>query len=743
MNIVKQFFQGAPVDSIEHSIMIPQGQLYLVRTPNSPKSENECLCSTDVIISLKDHMLVVWRADEDDDDDDDDTRDAEAEDDGQFTDSSILETFNLKENSLICLFERYKQKIITWRDLEGDFGDMYEYRISSNVSYDTIDQFMLAIYKSLYELKYDRSSDDVQLEELQEFVVKRSDIELYMVPDTIESDACVSGGEGDSDDDYIEDSVDDLFVDADDNLESKVTTGSTLNKVPCKLSMFNASKNVFKLTNGACEAVILKLDDWKYMLEILECDKSDVLVQIFINEDIYPEFIPGTNSFVFNQITLKGVHVWKVSFRDDFIFNGFKAGIARAIWETKNHDSFPENGDYLIDTFDAMDISDDEGEEESEPEVEESTLRDYKLKNEIPSDDDGEYNTGLKVGLNTDRAFVSRGDKLGVFKADDELEFVTSITNISSKDAHNGEHIQPSKMMLMNGDSTMILQDEKNLNLLHSLDLTKGKVVQDWKMSKDGIDRDIKVFTTNAKLSGAQKEDTFLGGTSQAIFRIDQRVKNGFISNDEFKEYKTKLGITAIVTTLNGMIAIAAKDGSIKLYDTLGKNAKTALPPLGDEIFSLDVTLSGRYLIATCKNYLLLIDLKIKNGKFAGDLGFNRSFPVDSKPEPGRLRLQPGHMASLMKLYGKDIEFTPAKFDIGSRTIMSSVGRYSFIWDLKSSLNGNQYPVKIREYNDKVIMGDFAHHVDQVLVTMKNDVALTSRNAFNDPNDAFTVKRLI
>ena len=273
--------------------------------------------------------------------------------------------------------------------------------------------------------------------------------------------------------------------------------------------------------------------------------------------------------------------------------------------------------------------------------------------------------------------------------------------------------------------------------------MEKGKVVQDWKMSKDGIDKDIKVFTTNSKLSGAHKEDTFIGGTSQAIFRVDQRMKDGFIRNDEFKEYKTKLGITAITTTLNGMIAIAGKDGSIKLYDALGKNAKTALPPLGDEIISLDVTLSGRYLIATCKKYLLLIDLKIKNGKNEGKLGFNRSFPIDSKPEPGRLRLLPGHMASLMKLYGKDIEFTPAKFDISSRTIISSVGKYSFIWDLKSALSGNQYPIKIREYDDKVIMGDFAQHVDQVLIAMKNDIALTSRSAFTDPNDAFSQSGIV
>lgn len=761
MNIVKRFFQGEPVDSIEHSIMVPRGQLYIVRAPSSPKSENECLSTSDVVLSLKNAHLVVWQPKDGGgledglDEDDEELANGGGEDEGQFADANILGTFNLKENNLICLFERYKQKIITWRDLEGDFGDMYEYRISSSVSFGVIEQFMMEVYNCLYELKYNRVKKSV--DELQEFVVKRSDIELYMasnvndaaldatvIDDSDEEEVAEDDNDGDDDDD--DDDDDDLFVDASEKLVSEKTSGDLMNQIDCELYFF--SKGAFKLSNAQCEALIIKIENWNYIMEVQTLE-GEPLLQLYITENIYPEFIEEMKSFIFNQVSLKGVFTWRLTFSSILKYRSFQESITKAIWESKNKEPFPENDPYLIETFSSMDIDeeDEDQDEDSlkdpEEEIEPIPVRNLRASAVYDDDDeysesdnDGEFNSGLSVGLNTDRAFVSRGDKLGVFKADDNLEFVTSICNIQSK---NKKSIKADKMMLMNADNTMILQDSNSRNVLHQLDLKKGKVIQDFKMTKDGEIHNINVFNTNSKFSGANKEDTFLGATAQALFRIDQRVKDGFISNDEYKSYKTKLGITAMTTTIQGMVAIATQDGSIKLYDSVGKNAKTALAPLGDSIFSLDVSSNGRYLLATCEKYLLLINLKIKSGKYEGSLGFTRSFPVESKPQPMRLRIQPSHMASLIRLYGKDLTFTAAKFDLGSRTIISSIGKYSFMWDMKAVLGGNKYPINITHYDDKVVVGDFSRNVDQVLVALKNDVALTSRSAFKTPDDEFNV----
>lgn len=84
---------------------------------------------------------------------------------------------------------------------------------------------------------------------------------------------------------------------------------------------------------------------------------------------------------------------------------------------------------------------------------------------------------------------------------------------------------------------------------------------------------------------------------------------------------------------------------------------QTALPALGDPIIGLDVTADGRWVVATCKNYLLLIDTLIGDGRYKGSSGFDRSFPADSKPLPRRLQLKAEHVAYM----NEPVSFTPAR----------------------------------------------------------------------------------
>lgn len=127
--------------------------------------------------------------------------------------------------------------------------------------------------------------------------------------------------------------------------------------------------------------------------------------------------------------------------------------------------------------------------------------------------------------------------------------------------------------------------------------------------------------------------------------------------DSQFKQYTTKNDFSAAATTESGKIAVASNKGDIRLFDQIGKNAKTALPALGDPIIGVDVSADGRWLVATCKTYLLLIDTLIGDGRYKGSLGFDRSFPADSKPIPRRLQLRPEHVA-----YMRDpVSFTPAQ----------------------------------------------------------------------------------
>lgn len=85
---------------------------------------------------------------------------------------------------------------------------------------------------------------------------------------------------------------------------------------------------------------------------------------------------------------------------------------------------------------------------------------------------------------------------------------------------------------------------------------------------------------------------------------------------------------------------MASEKGVIRLFDRVGVCAKVTLPSLGEVITGLDISVDGRWILATCKTYLLLIDVLISEGKHKDDLGIKRSLSKESKPRPKGLRLR-------------------------------------------------------------------------------------------------------
>jgi hypothetical protein len=113
--------------------------------------------------------------------------------------------------------------------------------------------------------------------------------------------------------------------------------------------------------------------------------------------------------------------------------------------------------------------------------------------------------------------------------------------------------------------------------------------------------------------------------------------------------------------------------GNIRLFGKIG-NAKTALPALGDPIIDVVVAADGRWVLATCKTYLLLVDAEIKDGEHrlglerafqrpkGGELRFDFPSPwlmirssrfflaFSLQPVPKRLQLRPEHVAYMARL---------------------------------------------------------------------------------------------
>jgi len=208
--------------------------------------------------------------------------------------------------------------------------------------------------------------------------------------------------------------------------------------------------------------------------------------------------------------------------------------------------------------------------------------------------------------------------------------------------------------MLHDQDTKMILMNPTDPNSLYSMDIEQGKVVEEWKVHDDiTVDH----IHPDAKFAQMTREQTLVGASHNALFRIDPRISGNKMVESQYKQYVAKNAFSGITATSSGKLAVASEKGDIRLFDSIGKNAKTALPPLGDPITGVDVTADGRWIVATTKTYLLLIDTLIGEGRYKGSLGFDRSFPATAKPIPRRLQLRSEHVAYM----NHDVNFSPAR----------------------------------------------------------------------------------
>ncbi|CAD6578150.1 MAG: hypothetical protein CYPHOPRED_000460 [Cyphobasidiales sp. Tagirdzhanova-0007] len=368
----------------------------------------------------------------------------------------------------------------------------------------------------------------------------------------------------------------------------------------------------------------------------------------------------------------------------------------------------------------------DEGEataETSETESEEEPSR-GKAKNSL-----------LAVGYKG-MSFVVRGDMIGVFEnqkgSGKKLKFMTNISGIGRPGSKNT--FTPGKVMLHDQDMTMILSDPLNPKSLYRLDLTTGKVTDEYKVSEN---LDINNFLPDSKYAQTTQQQTFIGTSHNALFRIDPRLSGSKLVDSEYKQYVSKNDFSAATTTDSGNIAVASNKGEIRLFDSIGKNAKTALPGLGHPIIGVDVTADGRYVVATTKTYLLFIDTKITEGRYAGQSGFERSFPADARPTPRCLTLKQEHLAYIGGQ--PNLNFTPAKFNTGvgdlEKTIVTSTGPFVVAFNFRAVKAGRLREYKIKRYDETIVADNFRFGDDrEIVVTLPNDLRMEAKSQLQTPS---------
>ncbi|KAJ7368363.1 VID27 cytoplasmic protein-domain-containing protein [Mycena albidolilacea] len=725
MNIFKSLIGKVWQDpNAAEVVKIPAGQLYLVR-PGNIRTSRECIYNDAIAtirrVSAVEHhfQLVITRVYED--------GDQELLEDEDETDEE--KTFLIAEDLEFRPGETDGEPNFIWRDLQGDVDEFYEYVTDSSSNEPTRAFFETCMYRAMYERKYKVSADNVSDQELQEFIWQAPE---ETVPAHRKK---VAAGEA-------------LVVSP--KGKSRASDASPLLNLPvliekaADLYFWDGEEGQF-VEHGPVTAKLLKGEGFESWLTATGDDGEQLLAHK-IADNMNQRWTSKMRSLTWNHFSEDQVATsWVLRFSGEVEdYEAFLQAFTQVLWEMLYQTAWgkmkTEDQNYIRSANDDVEMPDAEDDEEEEeiqselgveaPSDSESESEEEDEEDQLPALAKGEHNSQLTVGYKGDRTYVVRGNKIGYFTrgSDHTMKYGGTIDGIATT---KGKEFKPSKVMLHEQDTKMILKNPGDPHVLYSMDIERGKIVEEWKVHDDiTVDH----IAPNDKFAPTTHEQTLVGVSHNALFRIDPRIQGTKMVESQFKQYVSKNKFSGVATTKDGKLAVASEKGDIRLFDSIGKMAKTALPPLGDPIIGIDVTANGRYIVATTKTYLLLIDTLIGEGRYAGSLGFDRSFPATAKPIPRRLQLRTEHVAYM----NHDISFSPARFNQSEtdeeNAIVTSTGQFVIAWDFNKVKKGLLDKYEIKKYEDLVVQDNFRFGDDkEIIVALANNVVAVNKQQLKRP----------
>ncbi|KAI0938089.1 hypothetical protein AcV7_003377 [Taiwanofungus camphoratus] len=661
-----------------------------------------------------------------------------------------------------------------WRDLEGDVDEFYDF-VASGTNEPTRAFFETCMYRAMYERKYKKNADDTLDADLQEFIrqsvlpslpiIRSSSYAVRNRPPTQKAKGKTSKKKSASmtkDQDDLASAMNDLAVAAPSSsaVAASLSPSPKTKKAPgsdsgmpellseeAELHLWNRDRGFFvKQADVTAKIVQNPAGTFDYWM-IASSEEGQMLAHK-ITSDMNQRWSTKMLSLTWNYVSDTGLQSsWCLRFVTPEAFESFQHVFTRTLWEGLNQYSWEkakadEKAYVMSSNVEDVEMQDveDESDEEDAVEDELDKSEDEEEPEEYTDEDaepqplgKGERNSQLTVGYKGDRSYVVRGNKIGVFShtGDNQVKYHATIGNLATP---KGKEFNPKRVMLHDQDSKMILMNPQDPNSLFSMDIERGKVVEEWKVHENvNVDH----IAPDNKFAQMTPQQTIVGASHNALFRIDPRMSGSKMVDSQFKQYVSKNQFSGVTTTEAGKLAVASEKGDIRLFDSIGKNAKTALPPLGDPIIGIDVTANGRWIVATTKTYLLLIDTLIGEGRYTGSLGFDRSFPANAKPIPRRLQLRAEHVAYM----DHSVSFTPARFNMGEgqeeNAIVTSTGQFVVAWDFAKVKKGQLDKYEIKKYEDFVVQDNFKFGDDkEIIVALQNNVLAVNKKSLKRPTRA-------
>lgn len=477
-----------------------------------------------------------------------------------------------------------------------------------------------------------------------------------------------------------------------------------------------------------------------YLLMLFKSD-GDRIMELEISNDMAPSFFAQSSSFVWVMNYSDGAEegdqegaqlCMSLKFNSTSEMSKFRDQYTVCLYEINHNESIDKmklksgEREYIEDStrddVEPMDTDDD---------IDEAEVRDERhIKEEFPKArssvgnndwNNEDLNSQLAVGAFNDRTFVVRGAQMGVFKTDGNEADLKSTVKFWDP-SKNGSVFSPSKVMLHEEDTKMLLLDSKDPTKIMRMDIERGEIVDTWK-GDAGMGSHIDSIHRTAKYAHLEAGQEFVGLNQNSLLRMDPRSREFIVQSKKYAS-GTRAKLECVATTGAGYLAVASATGDIRLYDQIGKNAKTHLPGLGDKIIGIDTSEDGSLVLATTLKYLLIIDTRVKGqekGGFLKSMGKN-------KPPPRKLLIKPQDIA---KYRMGEINFTPAHFNTGTgmeRSIVASSGPFIITWNLRAIKLGRLDSYKIKRFRDNIVANDFKYGDDgRIVVTLPNNVGVARR----------------
>ena len=501
------------------------------------------------------------------------------------------------------------------------------------------------------------------------------------------------------------------------DFKSKYNIYQEIYSLKGKSFVYKIEKEIYiNLGNSESYLKLIDIGDFNFLL-LLE-DKENILIYTKLSNK--NSVIIDENLFNISFLTYenKNFNAYKFELKEKNIkeIRTIRNLILKCLFESNTKSKYNNLSKQAQEFIDYEGIYEDENSKDN-INIKNSVLT-FKNFSVIDSYKGETKNRQMTQAFKYDKAFLIKDDNtINILNLEEgENNFNNNTSFIPFK---NNENVQISDAKMFNGDNQILFKDKINKDTLWQYDINKESIVQEWKCGDNGaklID-----FTHSQKLGQLSPYCDIYGINKNKIFSMDGRVnrKNKIVEDKIYGPGSSK-DFTCIATPQFEAFAIGSKDGNIRLYNDINKNAKTLIPCFGDPIISIDITKNGDYLLVTCEKYLMLINTRGDHDENAFTVTLKRA-----KRKPITLKLSPEDVVN--KQLGED-NYTPAKFDINKTTnetiITSSLGPYIIVWNLEQVKKGILNSYQIKNVNEYVIGNTTKFDKNKLIVTMPNKVLL-------------------